>query len=189
MSVGQHDAEETCLKNRNTGGDAPKVATGEARLTRNERDFTNESEAHRTHSQGSPNAIRSLREKTPPPTANRDDGFPEGGLRAWLVVFGSFSAMFMIFGIINSTGALQDYLSSNQLRENSPEQIAWIFSLNLFMVFFCGIYAGGIFDTHGPRVLVVVGSLALVLSMMLLSLCTGLCCLCFVCACIRLNTT
>ena len=79
----------------------------------------------------------------------------------------------MIFGIINSSGALLDYLSANQLRDNSPEQIAWIFSLELFMVFFCGIYAGGIFDAHGPRILVALGSLALVLSMMLLSICTG----------------
>ena len=102
-----------------------------------------------------------------------NDDFPEGGLRAWLAVFGSFSAMFVIFGIINSSGALLAYFSSNQLRDNSPEQIAWIFSLELFVVFFCGIYAGGIFDAHGPRELVAVGTVLLVLSMMLLSVCTG----------------
>ena len=102
-----------------------------------------------------------------------DDDFPEGGLQAWLVVLGSFSAQFIIYGIINSTGALQAYLLQNELKNSDPEQVAWIFSINLFMVFFCGIYAGRIFDTRGPRGLVAVGSGCLVLSMFLLSLCTG----------------
>ena len=101
------------------------------------------------------------------------ESFPEGGFKAWLVVFGSFSAQFIIYGIINSTGALQAYLLENQLKNNAPEQVSWIFSLNLFIVFFFGIYAGRIFDTKGPRALVAVGSGCLVLSMFLLSLCTG----------------
>ena len=114
-------------------------------------------------------------EKHQPSELNQvdEDDFPEGGPQAWLVVFGAFSAQFMIFGIINSTGALQDYLSSNQLRDNSPERIAWIFSVELFLAFFCSIYVGGLFDAHGPRVLVAIGSVALVFSMMMLSLCTG----------------
>lgn len=106
-------------------------------------------------------------------SSHDDEDFPEGGLQAWLVVFGSFCAMFMVFGIVNSTGAFQDYFSSNQLREYSPDQIGWIFSLNLFLVFFCGIYTGRIFDVHGPKVVVAFGSVAMVLSMMLLSFCTG----------------
>ena len=106
-------------------------------------------------------------------SSHDDEDFPEGGLRAWLVVFGSFCAMFMVFGIVNSTGAFQDYFSSNQLRHYSPDQIGWIFSLNLFLVFLCGIYTGKIFDTHGPKVVVALGSVAVVLSMMLLSFCTG----------------
>ena len=102
-----------------------------------------------------------------------DEDFPEGGLQAWLGVFGSFCAMFMVFGIVNSTGAFQDYFSSNQLRDYSSGQIGWIFSLNLFLVFLCGIYTGVIFDAHGPKVVLAVGSVAMVLSMMLLSFCTG----------------
>ena len=102
-----------------------------------------------------------------------DEDFPEGGLRAWLGVFGSFCAMFMVFGIVNSTGAFQDYFSSHQLRDYSPDQIGWIFSLYLFLVFLCGIYTGVIFDAHGPKVVLAVGSVAMVLSMMLLSFCTG----------------
>ena len=104
---------------------------------------------------------------------NEEEDFPEGGLRAWLVVLGSFCAMSMVFGIVNSTAAFQDYFSSNQLRGYSSAQIGWIFSLNLFLVFFCGIHVGRIFDAYGPRLLVAVGSLMMVLSMMLLSFCTS----------------
>ena len=66
--------------------------------------------------------------QTTPPISNNapgeeddDSSFPEGGLHAWLVVLGSFSAQFTIYGIINSTGALQAYLLSNQLRATPPE--------------------------------------------------------------------
>ncbi|KAB8336703.1 hypothetical protein FH972_021013 [Carpinus fangiana] len=104
---------------------------------------------------------------------DHDDDFPEGGARAWLVVFGSFCALFMVFGIVNSTAVFQEYLVSNQLRDYSSAQTGWIFSLNLFFVFFCGLYSGRIFDARGPRFLVALGSLALVLSMIGLSFCTA----------------
>ena len=105
-----------------------------------------------------------------------DDDFPEGGLQAWLVVFGCWCAMFMVFGVVNSTAAFQEYFSSHQLRDHTPGQIGWIFSMNLFLVFFCGIYVGKIFDAYdrGPlRIMIGVGSMAIVLSMVLLSFCTG----------------
>lgn len=99
--------------------------------------------------------------------------FPEGGLRAWTVVVGSFSALFMVFGMVNSTAVFQQYFSSHQLRHHTAAEIGWIFSLNLFFVFFGSIFSGRVFDSYGPRLLVAVGSLAMVLSMMLLEFCTG----------------
>ena len=98
--------------------------------------------------------------------------FPEGGLHAWLVVFGSWCAQFLVFGIVNSTAVFQDYLSSNQLHDHTSGQIGWIFSLQLFLVFFTGLYVGPVFDRHGPRLLVLVGSTATVLSTILLGSCT-----------------
>ena len=102
------------------------------------------------------------------------DDFPEGGLQAWLVVLGAFCSMFMVFSIVNSVAAFQDYLSQNQLSSSSPAQIGWIFSLELFFVFFCGICVGRIFDAYGPQMLVLVGSAGSVLSMMLLGFCKGM---------------
>ncbi|KUI55820.1 putative transporter MCH4 [Cytospora mali] len=98
--------------------------------------------------------------------------FPEGGLSGWLAVCGSFCAMLSVFGLINSSAVFESYFSTHQLKDYSASQLGWIFSLYLFCVFFIGIQVGPIFDRHGPRWLVAIGSLLMVLSLMLLGLCT-----------------
>jgi hypothetical protein len=99
--------------------------------------------------------------------------YPEGGLQAWLVVLGSFSAMFSIFGLINTAAVFESYFATNQLSAYSASQIGWIFSLYLFLVFFIGIQVGPIFDRFGPRILVAVGSILIVASLEILSFCQG----------------
>ena len=102
-----------------------------------------------------------------------DDEFPEGGARAWSVTVGSFCALFAVFGVINTTAVFQEYFSTHQLSGYSPSQIGWIFSLSLFLTFFCGNPIGPLFDAKGPRAMVFAGSVLLVLSLMLLGLCTS----------------
>lgn len=99
--------------------------------------------------------------------------YPEGGLGGWLAVLGSFCGMLSVFGIINSSAVFESYFSTHQLSSYDSSQLGWIFSLYLFLVFFVGIHVGPIFDRHGPRWLVAIGSLLMVLSLMLLGLCTG----------------
>jgi len=99
--------------------------------------------------------------------------YPEGGLRAWLVVFGSFSGMLAAFGMMNTIGAFQAYLSTHQLSDYSQGTIGWIFSLYVFLAFFCGIQIGPVFDAKGPRLLVFAGTLFLLASSFLLGICTG----------------
>ncbi|KAG8163361.1 hypothetical protein KVR01_006658 [Diaporthe batatas] len=98
--------------------------------------------------------------------------FPEGGLQGWLAVAGSFCAMLSVFGLINSSAVFESYFSEHQLAHHSASEIGWIFSIYLFCVFFVGIQVGPIFDRCGARWLVAVGSLLIVLSLMLLGLCT-----------------
>lgn len=100
------------------------------------------------------------------------DDFPEGGLKGWSVVVGSFCGSFSVFGIINSTAVLLQYFQEHQLKDYSPSQIGWIFGLSLFLTFFCGAPIGPIFDAYGPRDLIFCGSILLVASMFLLGLCT-----------------
>jgi len=99
--------------------------------------------------------------------------FPEGGLQAWLVVLGSFCAMAAVFGVSNTAAVFQSYLAENQLASYSPFQIGWIFSLNLFLVFFVGIQVGPIFDHYGPRLLVIVGFALSCASLFLFSISTS----------------
>ena len=88
--------------------------------------------------------------------------YPEGGLRAWLVVYGAFSGMTAGFGLMNTVGTFQAYLSTHQLASESPSTIGWIFSLYTFLAFFCGIQIGPFFDAKGPRLLVVAGTVCLI---------------------------
>ena len=92
--------------------------------------------------------------------------YPEGGLKAWSVVFGSFSGMTASFGVLNSVGTFQAYLSTHQLAQESPSSIGWIFSLLAFLTFFCGVQIGPVFDAKGPRWLVAAGSVLLFAGMM-----------------------
>jgi hypothetical protein len=107
------------------------------------------------------------------PVQNGEIDYPEGGLKAWSVVIGSFCAMFSIFGIINTTAVFQEYLSTHQLKNYSPGEIGWIFSVSLFLTFFGGAFVGPVFDALGPRALVLAGSICLLLSAFLLGVCTG----------------
>lgn len=101
-------------------------------------------------------------EKVGPQDQADGHAFPEGGLRAWLVVLGSFSGMTASFGILNSAGTFQAYLSTHQLVHESPSAVGWIFSLYAFLTFFCGVQIGPVFDAYGPRWLVFAGSVFLV---------------------------
>jgi hypothetical protein len=42
--------------------------------------------------------------------------YPEGGPRAWGVVFGSFCVSFSVFGIINTSAVFESYFTEHQLK-------------------------------------------------------------------------
>lgn len=113
----------------------------------------------------------------PEKTASQDNAdvttYPEGGLRAWSVVLGSFCGNLAVFGVMNTIGVFQAYLSSHQLRSYEEGAIGWIFSLYVFLSFFCGVQIGPLFDAYGPRYLVLAGSVLIVATGMLLGVCTG----------------
>ena len=100
--------------------------------------------------------------------------FPDGGFQAWLVVLGSFCAQGAVFGLINTAAVFESYFQTHQLRDYTSSQIGWVFSLYLFLVFFVGVQVGPVFDRHGPRLLLIVGSLCVVSSLMLLSISTSM---------------
>ncbi|KAF2664993.1 MFS general substrate transporter [Microthyrium microscopicum] len=96
--------------------------------------------------------------------------YPEGGLRAWLVVLGSFSGMLASFGFMNTIGVFQEYISRNQLSTYSDSTIGWIFSMYIFIAFGGGLIIGPVFDAKGPRLLLLSGSICLVTAMLLIGI-------------------
>lgn len=99
--------------------------------------------------------------------------YPEGGLKAYSVVFGSFCALVAAFGMMNSVGTFQAYIGKHQLANLSSGAVGWIFSIYVALAFFCGAQVGPLFDAKGPRVLLLLGSVLLILSMVLLGFCAG----------------
>ncbi|KAF1985775.1 monocarboxylate transporter [Aulographum hederae CBS 113979] len=95
---------------------------------------------------------------------------PDGGMQAWLVVAGGFCCLFVSFGWINCIGVFQNYYEKNQLRDMSPSTIAWIPSLEAFMMFLFGPVVGKLYDNYGPRWILLTGSFFHVFGLMMTSI-------------------
>jgi MFS family permease len=123
---------------------------------------------------GSPSSPQVITPERPSSLSSleNESTYPEGGLRAWLVVFGAWCGVFGSLGIANSLAAFEAHISENQLSSYSPSEVGWIFSLWTFFLFACGIYVGPLFDVYGPRWLILPGSICVVLMFFLLGLCT-----------------
>lgn len=95
-----------------------------------------------------------------------EDEYPEGGKDAWQVVGGSFLGLVALFGLINSLGAIQAYVSTHQLDSQTDSQVAWIFSTYLFLTYVFSGQVGVIFDSYGPYHVGVIGSALFVIGIM-----------------------
>ncbi|TXT08970.1 hypothetical protein VHUM_02444 [Vanrija humicola] len=88
-----------------------------------------------------------------------------------MTVAGCFLGVFVQFGLANSFGVFQEYYEQHQLAGYSSSTISWIGGIQQFLLFFGGLFIGRVFDAHGAHVLIIPGSLCIVLSLMLTSLC------------------
>lgn len=88
--------------------------------------------------------------------------FPEGGFKAYLVVFGSFMGLIPVAGMFSSVGAIQAYVATHQLADVSSSTVSWIFSINMFVSFSSSIFSGAFFDKNGARPPILIGSVLFV---------------------------
>ena len=95
-----------------------------------------------------------------------------GDPAAWLVLLGSFLALFPSFGLMVSIGTLQEYWQSNQLTGYSSRDVGWISGIFVYLALGLGLCFGPIFDRYGPRTIMVVGSIAYTVSIFLLAECS-----------------
>ncbi|KAI0112720.1 MFS general substrate transporter [Hypoxylon sp. NC0597] len=78
---------------------------------------------------------------------------PDGGLRAWLVAIGACCVFFSALGFSNAFGVFEEYYLTHQLKGQSPDKVAWIGSLTVFLQFLSGTIGGPMFDRFGAWVL------------------------------------
>ncbi|KAJ6529838.1 MFS general substrate transporter [Mycena capillaripes] len=97
--------------------------------------------------------------------------FPEGGFRAWATVAGVFIVQFCGFGYTTSFGVYEDFYTREYLTESSSSAIAWIGSINAFIIISGGLIAGRVYDRGYFYLLVYGGALLQSFSLFMLSLC------------------
>ena len=115
---------------------------------------------------------------------------PDGGLHAWLKVFGGFMIyvrfsahspianlstnvpQINIWGFTLSYGAFQAYYKSDLLSSASPSAISWIGTVQAWLLIFFGVLSGPLFDLGYFRVMLVAGNFLVVFGIMMLSLST-----------------
>ncbi|KAL7619469.1 hypothetical protein AAE478_010008 [Parahypoxylon ruwenzoriense] len=107
----------------------------------------------------------------PPPGFNPAD-FPDGGLEAWLVVAGGFCALFSTFGLVNCVGVFVSYYVNGPLESYGASTVSWITSIQVFMMSGLNAVMGRLFDSFGPRYMLIVGTLVYCFGLMMLSLST-----------------
>ncbi|KAJ7763963.1 MFS general substrate transporter [Mycena maculata] len=106
----------------------------------------------------------------PIPVDSSEPTFPDGGVAAWLVVAGGAMGTFCSFGMIQTFGVFQDYYTLVYLNEHPPSVIAWIGSVQAFLLFAMAIVSGRLFDHGYFRHTLVGGSAIYLVSLFLLSL-------------------
>ncbi|ODV72224.1 MCT family MFS transporter [Cyberlindnera jadinii NRRL Y-1542] len=103
---------------------------------------------------------------------DNDLEFPEGGLKAYTVVFGSFMGLIAAFGLLNTYGIIETYVSEHQLSDVPSSSVAWVFSIFGFISFLTSIISGTYFDRNGARRPLIIGGICTFVGMMCLGNCT-----------------
>ncbi|KAK9428110.1 MFS general substrate transporter [Lipomyces doorenjongii] len=121
-------------------------------------------------------AQKDIEASKPQDAAFHHVGFPDGGLRAWLVVLGAMIVLGCSFGYLSAFGAdagtvYETHYQQNQLRDKFPSAIAWIGSFQVFCQFASGLLSGSLFDKYGARAVMIPAPITYVFAMMMTSLC------------------
>ncbi|KAI8937768.1 hypothetical protein NX059_005468 [Plenodomus lindquistii] len=109
-------------------------------------------------------STRTVESTQPPP--------PDGGLHAWLKVFGGFMIYINIWGFTLTFGAFQAYYKSTLLSSSSPSAISWIGTVQGWLLIIIGVASGPLFDAGYFRSMLLIGNFLVVFGIMMLSLST-----------------
>lgn len=99
-----------------------------------------------------------------------EESFPNGGIKAWLTVFGGFLSFVASIDFLNGGAVFQSYYTTTTLSTYTPSDVAWIGSVQLWGCFFFGIWAGDLSDRYGPKLPLALGAFFIVLGNMMASI-------------------
>ena len=111
--------------------------------------------------------------KEPAATADENTAalpVPLGGTRAWLQVLGGFFAFINIWGFPLSYGVFQNFYAVDFLSNKSESDIAWIGTVQNFLVSMVSVLSGPIYDLGYYRTLVFSGCFLSTFGIFMLSL-------------------
>ncbi|KAL1886298.1 hypothetical protein Plec18167_000227 [Paecilomyces lecythidis] len=94
--------------------------------------------------------------------------------QAKIALAGAFGSMFCTVGFVNAFGVFETYYAENQLANEKETDIAWIGAINVFCIFAGSVFTGPLLDLSGPEAMLWLGSLGVVFSLMMTSLCKEL---------------
>ncbi|RMZ89759.1 hypothetical protein DV736_g3023, partial [Chaetothyriales sp. CBS 134916] len=117
----------------------------------------------------------SIQEVAEPPKALANpwtdpSSFPDGGRDAWLTVAGAAACFFVSWGWINCIGVFLDYYIRVPLHQYTASEVSWIPALETFFMLIMGPIAGYLYDQHGPRWVLLIGSFMHVFGLMMASI-------------------
>ncbi|KXJ89442.1 major facilitator superfamily domain-containing protein [Microdochium bolleyi] len=95
---------------------------------------------------------------------------PDGGRAAWLACLCGHLIVSNTWGFINSFGIFQRYYVESLGR--SPSDVSWIGSLEVFLLFFLGMFSGRLSDAGLFKPLIVLGTFLITLGFMMTSIAT-----------------
>lgn len=96
---------------------------------------------------------------------------PDGGAVAWTQACLAHLVTFTIWGFISSYGVFQSYYVSN-MQLGSPSAVAWIGTIQVWIVFNVGTFSGRATDAGFFRITFITGAIIACFGMFMLSLCT-----------------
>ncbi|KAK6527471.1 hypothetical protein TWF694_004459 [Orbilia ellipsospora] len=95
---------------------------------------------------------------------------PDGGLKAWLQVFGAFFLFLATWGFVNAFGVYQNYYATARLSGTPVTNISWIGSIQGFLLLFVGVLTGPLYDKGYFRMLLYTGTFLVVFGIMMTSI-------------------
>ncbi|KAK1220709.1 hypothetical protein PQX77_016535 [Marasmius sp. AFHP31] len=114
----------------------------------------------------------SSKEHTGPGPTGGEDVFPDGGIRAWLCVLGSFSLSAVCYGMLNTFGVFQEHYRVDTLKDRPIQDISWIGSLQLSLILLTGCVSGPLFDAGYFKHLIGTGGVLYVFTLFMASIST-----------------